>query len=240
VLDDEPSYDPIRGHQKDHKLIGIIRGINTHEKYIEYKRKEKKLFDVLANIVALSMLVYRSFVLIFGFTYSQNFDNYKIIDNILSTKFDKNDKKHIKDLNEVKLNKDFNKKEEFLIYNINNELNENDLILDDIDYEKEKINEDNKAHNNNNNNESFIKMPKLHFWDFLLNNIYFKKLWKSDKQELISISSEIIEKYYSLENILYNQIKLENLLKDYKWNTQNLNCLIENELINKLKLNIQS
>ena len=48
-------------------------------------------------------------------------------------------------------------------------------------------------------------------------------------QEKIKISNEIIEKYLSVENIIYNQIIMKNLLKDYKWNDPNLNNINKNE-----------
>ena len=42
---------------------------------------------------------------------------------------------------------------------------------------------------------------------------------------------EIISKCNKLENILYNQIKMENLMIDYKWNNPDLNKLDNNEFI---------
>ena len=41
--------------------------------------------------------------------------------------------------------------------------------------------------------------------------------------------------YLSVESILYNQIMLENLLKDYNWNNRELNNIDNNEFIIKLK-----
>ena len=67
--------------------------------------------------------------------------------------------------------------------------------------------------------------PKLHFYDFLANNFYFKKCCLSKKQELISLCNDIVSKYYSIDKIIYNQIKLENLFKDYIWNNPKLNTI---------------
>ena len=39
----------------------------------------------------------------------------------------------------------------------------------------------------------------------------------------------------SIESILYNQMKLENLFIDYNWNNPILNNIEKNDLINKLK-----
>ena len=41
--------------------------------------------------------------------------------------------------------------------------------------------------------------------------------------------------YLSVESILYNQIMLENLFKDYNWNNRELNNIDSNEFIIKLK-----
>jgi hypothetical protein len=70
---------------------------------------------------------------------------------------------------------------------------------------------------------------------YLLNNIYSLKKWKSNKQEIISLCKEILSKYVSIDYLLLNQIKFENLMKDYKWNNPKLNDIKENELIYKLK-----
>ena len=44
-----------------------------------------------------------------------------------------------------------------------------------------------------------------------------------------------ISKYVSIDYLLLNQIKFENLMKDYKWNNPKLNDIKKNELIYKLK-----
>ena len=43
-----------------------------------------------------------------------------------------------------------------------------------------------------------------------------------------------MEKYYSIENLIYRQFMLENLLKDYQWNNPDLNSIKNIELIYKL------
>ena len=60
--------------------------INNQDKIIEYKRTKKSFLDILANIGALFSSIYTIFNKIFVFLYSKNFDNYKIIDKILSNK----------------------------------------------------------------------------------------------------------------------------------------------------------
>ena len=54
-------------------------------------------------------------------------------------------------------------------------------------------------------------------------------------QQIISKCNEIISKYYSIEYIIYNLIKLENLFRDYRWNNPALNNYENNELIIELK-----
>jgi len=233
-LIDDSLYNPNYGQ---YKLLGIIRVKNLHFKHIEYKRKKVGILNIIANVFALSTTIRNSFKLVFSFVYSKNFDNYKIIDNIISNKMkaNKNDKA-IKFKKEIELSDDFKKNKTLLDKNENNE---NLLSINESNNETENEIINNDLNNGNCNNESTITIPKLNFWDFLLNNIYCNnKCGKSRKQELISTSNQILKQYFSIEHILFNQIKFENLLKDYKWNEKNLNNLDENELIKKLINNI--
>ena len=68
-----------------------------------------------------------------------------------------------------------------------------------------------------------------------MNNIYSLKGCKIKKQEIISKCNEIIIKYFSIEKIIYNQLIIENLLKDYNWNNVELSKFDNNELIIQLK-----
>jgi hypothetical protein len=219
------------GYEKNHtvKLLGEIRMRNLVDRITEYKRKKVSKLDVLANIGALSSTIYGIFVKFFSLIYSKNFDNYKIIDKILSQKFKIN-------YNESK-NK--NKKDiELSNHNFKNSLNdeftfENNLIINNDDA-------DNNSNYNNNynirNQESNSTLPRLRFFDFFLNNIYNKRCCcESNKQELLSICNKILYRYISIDYILYNQIKLENLFKDYKWNNPKLNDIENNDLIISLK-----
>ena len=47
--------------------------------------------------------------------------------------------------------------------------------------------------------------------------------------------NNIISKYYSIDYIVYNQLRLENLFKDYKWNDPELNSIENNKMINELE-----
>ena len=75
------------------------------------------------------------------------------------------------------------------------------------------------------------KLPKLRFFDFFFNNIYSKCCVYIKRQKLIDSCDNILYKYYSIENILYNQILFDNLMKDYQWNNPNLKSIHKNELI---------
>ena len=86
-----------------------------------------------------------------------------------------------------------------------------------------------------NLDEKSIKMIRLQLFDYLLINVYSLKNWKSNKQEVITLCKEIILKYFSVEHLLYNEIKLENLFLDYKWNNPNLKYIKNIEYIDKLK-----
>ena len=45
---------------------------------------------------------------------------------------------------------------------------------------------------------------------------------------------DIIQKYMSYDSLLYNQILLENLFLDYKWNNERLSYIQSNEAISEL------
>jgi len=214
------------------RLLGIINLDNAVDKYREYKRKKVSRLDVLANIGALSSTIYGILVKCFALIYSKNFDNYKIIDKILSQKLKVN-------YNENKVK---NKKEiELSVNDFNNSMNdefylENNLIINDAD-NNSNYNTNNYNNNYNiNNMEPNSTLPRLRFFDFFLNNIYNNKCcYKSNKQELLSICNKILYRYISIDYVLYNQIKLENLFKDYKWNNPKLNDVENNDLIIALK-----
>ena len=180
------------------------------------------------------MTIFNGFGYIFINYYSNNFDNYKIMEKIL---FNSNTNKHEKKeeyFKQIELNNDFNEKEK------------SDSLLEKPTEDKNKIissetdnidNEDNKRFIDDNKDNYYDdeNLPKLRFIDFLLNNFYNDKCCKQIRQKIIEKCNEIISKYYSIECILYNQIKLENLLKDYKWNDPRLNIIDNNELVIQLK-----
>ena len=77
-----------------YKPIFNFQILNQFDKYIEYRRKKISIFDIIANICSLSLTIFHGFQFGFSFFYSQNFDNYKIIDKILTSKGRAREKKN--------------------------------------------------------------------------------------------------------------------------------------------------
>ena len=193
--------------------------------YDDYKRKRKSILDSLANIFSLWISLYNAFTFLFAVLYSKNFDKYKIIENIIS----KNKENLHK--NNIILLKD---------KNIKNKNEKVDILLEKEDKENLVINDDNLNENDNydykdENDDKVRILPKLRFFDFILNNVYSEKCCIYKKQMIISICNDIILKYYSIENIIHNQFIIENILEDYKWNNNNLKDIINNKAFIKLK-----
>ena len=88
---------------------------------------------------------------------------------------------------------------------------------------------------NDENRESIItNFKNLKFSDFILNNFSCRCCKKRNQAEIIDLCNEILSKYISVDIILYNQIMMENVLKDYKWNDPQLSSIKSNDLILKL------
>ena len=208
------------------KLLAVImmNKEDPNNYYDLYSRTKKGIFDPIANICSLALTIYNGFIFIFCGFYSPNYDNYKIIEKILG----KNEKPYMKkEINEndykLELSNDVDKKDALLVPNDDNN-------------NEEKILENGKGKDINNDDniiepKEFKISSELHFYDFLFNNFYIKKCCDSNKQNFLNICNEIISKYNSVDYILYNQIKLENLFKDYKWNDPKLNDIQNNKLI---------
>ena len=245
----------------DYKNYHILSSINTlpGNKYLKYRRTKIGFLDVLAKIGALFGTFNTIFKFVFIF-YSRNFDNYKIIDKILqmnlyNSKKDEMNKRQIKldnsksnqielaELDIIKDEKDnvtillisdINEKENEDEKNIKSKINENiNLDGNKSGTNNKEIIVDNKKRNIEYKTEDKI-LPKLSFFDFYFNNIYWNKCKRREKQDILNISNKIISKYNSIDYVLYNNMIFENLLKDYKWNNPNLNNLKNIELIKEL------
>ena len=208
-----------------------VKFFNFHRDYLLYKRTKREIMDVVANIGALFSTIKFVFSVVFYF-YSKNYDNYEVVGNILNPN---------KVKKEIHILGSKNKKEEK--NDIMNDINNLDKLIEE---DSSRINNElNKQEYNVNNDLEYDEegiqkyscntLKKLHFYDYFFNNIYSKCCGKNKNQELINNANKIIYKYLSIDSLLYNQIKLESLFKDYKWNNPVLNNIQNNKMIIKLK-----
>jgi len=219
--ENEKIYD--KNTDTEYRSVMFLTIINPLNEIILYKRKALSLLDYLSNVAALCTTIYNILCKAFEILYSQHFDNYKIIQKIL-TKESKNEKKY-----NNKTESNFNL--EMNLINKDSDENKNNILLKDED---ESNNE--KIPNNEDENDKILnKLPKLRFYDYFFNNVYFKKCCDIKKQNLIDSCSNILYKYFSIENILYNQILFENVMKDYNWNNPKLKSIQNNNLILEVK-----
>ena len=213
-----------------YKAFGEIKFLLKEGNWEHYKRTKKSILNTFSYICSIGQAIYNFVKIGFLVIYSHNFNNYKIIQMLLFNK-DTNLKKS-KKANE---GRHVNNNSDFLLssysnYDINN--NKNELKNDDE--------ENNKIISEEIIDESDNLFPKLSFISYIFNNIYSQKCCNRKNQKFICKCNEIVSKYYSIENILYNQIMIENLLKDYKWNEPKLKRIESNKLINGLKIFIRN
>ena len=229
-----------------HKYLGSIVIFNSRDTIHEYLRQKREWLSVLATISALANSFYSIFVRFFYFIYSKKYDQYKIFKNILllDAKIKKSDSIFLSEASNLKLNNFSLEKKvekalevrEIQVINSNkndscSSTNNNDKGSECPTTEKEE--KDEEVDNNN------LHLPKMPFVNFIFNNLFIDKCSNSNKQKLINLSSKIIYKYYSIENILYNQIKFENLLNDYKWNNPKLKNVQNNKTLLEIRNNLQ-
>ena len=234
-------YENYTNNIKYDKKIGYyidvfnVKFYNKHEDYLLYKRTKKEFLDVLANIGALFSTIKFFFSLFFSF-YSRNFDNYKIIENLLNPVNEEDEIKNTSTSNKKEANYKFtnntNNLDKLIEKESDKNKNESKIYESNINSEDSEENDitNNEKINNNNND-----LKKLHFYDYFFNNLYSNCCKRRYNQEIINNVNNIAYKYLSVDYLLYNQIKLENLFKDYKWNNPALNDVQNNKLIIKLK-----
>ena len=117
---------------------------------------------------------------------------------------------------------------------IDKESNVNQINANDSDTDENIIENYNHKSKNKNETSSFV-LDKISFYNYYYNNIYCKFCKKRRNQEILNSINDIIHEYLSIDNLLYNQIKLEHLFKDYNWNNPLLCNILNNEKIDKLK-----
>ena len=201
--------------------------------FIEYFRKRISELDIIANILSLIANIFSCVKIGYGF-YSNYFINFKIVEKILNKNIP------TKKILKIEQSSEMNDLENNKFISINDDIKEKCLDKNN--------NEDNQNSDNNNKDDAFEiesdnyeslsqdipKLKKLHFFDFFLNNIY--SLCKKRKaQKIIHLCNKIVYKYASIDTLVQNQIILENLFKDYKWNQPSLNNEENNNLFIQLK-----
>jgi len=241
----EGFYNDIEIDGELHKYLGSIVILNSKNTIHEYQRQKKEWLNVLASISALANSFYSIFARFFYFVYSRKYDHYKIFKNILllDATIKKSNSIFLSEASNLKLN--------------NFSLDKKGSEEKSLDVQEIRVINSNKSDSGSNNNdkgsecpttekeekdddsENNLNLPKMPFVDFIANNLYCNSCCKSNKQKLITLSNQIIYKYYSIENILYNQIKFENLLNDYKWNNPKLKNVQNNKTIIEIRNNLQ-
>ena len=202
-------------------LLFLMNYINDNSQI--YTRKAKSFLDVLTNVCALGSTILNLMALALSFLFSKNYDNYKIIENILTKKLRVNIKK---DIEEKDISPNIELKSD-LIGNLN----------DSNESQKMNINDDFNIEEGNKESNKIqdIDLPSIKFFDFLFHKLYFKWFGTSRKHSLINTCNDIISKYITIEKIVYNQMKLDYLWKDYKWNNPQYEIKERDDLIKDLK-----
>ena len=169
----------------NYKLISIIKSFNSHNDYEEYKRKKIGILDVISKIGALFSTFKFFFSLCYKY-YSKNFDNYKILEDILFNKMNKSFKKEdTKNIELISNKKDFGYLEE------NNPIENKISINDSENNENEVLNDNNSKH---------LKYPKkIGFFQFFINNLNIRNCIKTKEQDIITTCNKILLKYFLLK-----------------------------------------
>ena len=192
--------------------------------YEIYTRKAASVLDLLASIASLSSTALNLMGLVYGILYHQNYDNYKIIENILAKKMkvninnkppDEDDSEKVK----IELKSDLIEKE--TIENDKNDKTEPDV--DNVEEQGENI------------KSTYLNLTIPKFFHFLFHMFYCKCCRRSSDHILINSCNNIVAKYLTIENVIYNQMKFECLWKDYKWNNSQYKIKYKEDLILDLK-----
>ena len=203
-------------------LLLYLKSIPVDNEYERYSRKKVSVLDILANIASLSSTALNLMGLVYGILYAENYNNFKIIENILTKKLKININKNTKneeDLEKVKLELKGDLIEKNLIEKSINDHDSDDIIED----EGEKM------------KSSSLNLTIPRFIDFLFHKFYSSCCGYSSRHILINSCNDIVAKYTTIENILYNQMRLECLWKDYKWNNPQFQKMDKEDLILDLK-----
>ena len=229
----EENLNPINKADPDiengvYRIFGNIYFLINKYNWSHYKRTEKSILETFSYICSIGLVGLNIVTKMIFLFYSRFFDNYKIVQHLLfgnDTLIRRN----------IEISKKLtNKKQEPLNINLSNSENVDE---NGIDYE-------NKSQPEENVGQTDINFPeKLSCCSFVFNCFYCGccQKYKKKNQILISKCGDIISEYYSVEKIIYNQLLMENLIEDYKWNNIKLKNIRENKsiisLINCIKSN---
>jgi len=229
-----PLYEKMNNETGKMEYYRYIAGFNFWRSnfgyYDNYSRERISIFDAIANICALVSTLYGVVTFIFCGFYSNSFDNYKIIEKIISRGAYINTK-NIKDIKED-IPKERIKEQIELKDQIENDVKDNLIDVKEDNDDKKMLDDDKEKEADL---DPLFKIPKFHFYDFLYNNVYFDCCKPSTTQGIISSCNDLITKYYSIDAVIYNQLRLENLFKDYKWNNPQLNNIENNDILLQIK-----
>ena len=229
-----PNLLTVKINNKSYAIVNNITIQIYYNQYLEFRRTRICELDLLANIASFFSNIFFVARIIFKY-YANHFNNFKIIEKLVSSN------------NKIFISHSKNNNKSLELENFLNEDNNKCMPLySDINETKEKSSNNNQntqidTEGNDENNNSYvdgnsIELKKLHFFDFFLNNVFCDKCCKNIKsQNIINLCDKIIFKYASVDTIVFNQILLENLFKDYKWNEPKLNNVFNNKLFCELK-----
>ena len=226
----EENLNPINKADPDiengvYRIFGNIYFLINKYNWSHYKRTEKSILETFSYICSIGLVGLNIVTKMIFLFYSRFFDNYKIVQHLLfgnDTLIRRN----------IEISKKLtNKKQEPLNINLSNSENVDE---NGIDYE-------NKSQPEENVGQPDLNFPeKLSCCSFVF-NCFFCGCCNKKNQILISKCGDIISEYYSVEKIIYNQLLMENLIEDYKWNNIKLKNIRENKsiisLINFIKSN---
>ena len=230
----EQNLNPINKANPDiengvYRIFGDVFFRFNKYNWSHYKRTEKSILETFSYICSIGLVGLNIVTKMIFLFYSRFFDNYKIVQHLLfgnDTLIRRN----------IEISKKLtNKKQEPLNINLSNSENVDE---NGIDYE-------NKSQPEENVGQPDLNFPeKLSCCSFVFNCFCCgccKNYCDKKNQILISKCGDIISEYYSVEKIIYNQLLMENLIEDYKWNNIKLKNIRENKsiisLINSIKSN---
>ena len=236
-LEKTPYYDynhkSIRISGKDYKKIGNVRfeiegkGLSS---WVHYQRREKFIGNLISDICSIINAIYVVINFCYLNLFSYFYDNYRVMDYIL--KKGEKMKRHI-DLSN-RPNSSTNR--------------QNSLI--EHENQDDNINLDIAQQHHEKSNSEIEKQKEVKFKDIVFSSLYncfcsceccklSSCCSRSKEQILIDKYNETLAEFYSIENIIYNQILIENLFKDYIWNDERLKDINENEKIIRLNNTIK-